>query len=66
MIEEPHWERGYRCLGYWQGSTRLGEVILSRPGHRPVRYLASVESPERSRMVEDLKAAKRWVEMMLS
>ncbi len=27
--EEPRWEQGYRCHGYWIGPIRLGLVSLS-------------------------------------
>ena len=32
----PHWERGWRCHGYWIGSKRVGFVALSPPGFKIV------------------------------
>ena len=27
-MSEPHWERGFRCHGYWIGGNRVGCVSL--------------------------------------
>jgi len=27
-MNEPHWEHGYRCHGYWLGTKRVGYVGL--------------------------------------
>lgn len=30
-MTEPHWERGFRCHGYWYGQERMAIVILPIP-----------------------------------
>ncbi len=37
MIDQPHWEHGYRCHGLWHDRDRIGFVGLTPRGF-PVAY----------------------------
>lgn len=41
----PHWERGYRCHGYWLGVERIGFVSLSPEGFKPLHVSWLVNLP---------------------
>lgn len=62
-----HWERGYRCHGYWLdgASIRVGCVGLSPfiPG-RKTEYYATIDGVPglQEVAVKDLRAGKRFVE----
>ena len=66
-MSEPHWERGYRCHGYWLGEQRVGVVGISHGKGAAQKYGYSWRmdywhhnTPERC--VPTLRAAKRAVE----
>lgn len=73
--EHPHWEHGYRCHGYWLGTTRWGFVGIGPPGFPPndPPYGWSFDewglikqdehySPDHKGHAKTLRAAKRKVE----
>ena len=65
-IQEPHWERGYRCHGYWNRKERVGHVGLSPriPDEKTVYSWAVEEGgvPISEGTELTLRAAKRAVE----
>ena len=64
-----HWERGYRCHGFWEGNRRLGRVSLGSPifwkaGRDPYLWETDV-APKSEGSAPTLQAAKFAVEKSL-
>jgi hypothetical protein len=67
-MSEPHWERGYRCHGYWLDGERMGWVGMS-PRNRcgsSLYYWPYVGDYTALGSYKTLKAAKRAVERAVS
>lgn len=66
LLSEPHWERGYRCHGYWNAGKRLGAVSLPPHGW-PLQYFWSLDRQIDGEIVDgygrNLKTAKRCLEL---
>lgn len=63
--DAPHWERGYRCHGYWRGQTRVGHVAIGPRGYFDGIYLWSVDvgpGPLPEGTARSLRTAKNRVE----
>lgn len=60
----PHWERGYRCHGYWIGNERIGFVALTPRGPWPTEYHWGMDCQPNSPSVKakSLHDGKRSVE----
>lgn len=68
----PHWERGYRCHGYWLGLVRLGLVSLgparctlaARDGYQWEYFPGGVvaQKPAAGGTVKTLREGRRLVE----
>jgi len=66
-MRKPHWERGYRCWGYWLDNERLGFIgLIPRLPGKKTKFLCSIDiiPYPYSKPVEKetLKEAKRYVE----
>lgn len=55
-----HWERGWRCHGYWINSERIGYVALSPPGFKVI-YTWGLSETDKGKE-SSLKKAKLLVE----
>jgi len=74
-MDEPHWEHGKRCHGYWLGLTRWGFVGLAPRGQGGVKangygwefmpngIVRNDPLPEHRGRTTTLRAAKRVVEL---
>ena len=73
MMDEPHWERGFRCHGYWNGDKRVGWVGLpprlpslnsraKTDGYRWGLDSDDLQTPPQRKSFKTLKAAKRAVD----
>lgn len=66
MSEQPHWEHGMRCHGYWLGLERAAFIHLTpRLPEHSTRYLWSVGYPgprQPTGEAKTLAQAKRAVE----
>ncbi len=65
-MTEPHWERGYRCFGFWLGEERIG--FVGRPPGRSAPYYSWIFEPPQGCLISNraatLRAAKRAVEKL--
>jgi len=67
MVDDAHWEHGYRCHGLWRDGVRLGHVALGPPGRWDGIYRWGIDARANapSRESASLRAAKREVEKAL-
>lgn len=65
MSEQPHWEHGHRCHGYWLGDRRIGFVGLPPFNVGEIGYGWSMDFPRENTAagrMKSLRSAKRAVE----
>lgn len=65
MQEQPHWERGYRCHGFWIGIKRIGHISLSPEHYKPLICSWSFSLPHDdavSGQAPNVRKAKQLVE----
>lgn len=75
-MSEPHWERGYRCHGFWVGNVRWGLVsigpagttLASRDGYQWEFFPdgSTARKPHTTGYARTLREAKRMVEAVYS
>lgn len=61
----PHWERGYRCHGFWLGTKRIGFIGLTPEHYKPLICFWSLDIPKQNFMTgetNNVRKAKQLVE----